>query len=231
MSPDVLGRVRHLRHAFGHLDGRDVLEAVVRTFPGKVAVTSSFGAEAAVLLDLVAQVDPTLPVIVLDTGALFDETLIYCRALTLRLGLSDVRMVHPEPADAAAAEELWLTDADRCCHLRKVLPLRRAVEGFEVLVDGRKRFHGGGREGISTIEVDLDGRIKVSPLARWSQPEIDDAFRLRDLPRHPLVADGYRSIGCWPCSRPVGADEPVRAGRWAGAAKTECGIHRVSKAL
>lgn len=220
-------RLGELQNAYGHLDGRELLEAFVGQFPGKVAVISSFGAEAVVLLDLVAQVDKALPVIFLDTDALFDETLDYQRQVSDQLGLTGVRVIRPDPADLKAAADLWEQDADRCCSLRKIIPLEKAVQGFEILVDGRKRFHGGGRETISTIEADAQGRVKVSPLARWDQDRIEAAFADRGLPRHPLVAQGYKSIGCWPCSRPVAPDEPVRAGRWAGAAKTECGIHRV----
>lgn len=226
---NVDAEVARLRAAHGDLDGVDLVAAMGREFPGELAVISSFGAETAVLLDLVAQWDRSVPVIFLDTGELFDETLDYQVRLTRRLGLADLRVVRPDPADLRDADELWRRDADRCCFLRKVLPLRRAVRGFQVLIDGRKQYHGGGRETLSTIEAGTGGVIKVAPLARWSPERIEEAYRLRDLPRHPLTVQGYRSIGCWPCSRPTSSDEPVRAGRWAGAAKTECGIHRISK--
>ncbi|HLN24472.1 MAG TPA: phosphoadenylyl-sulfate reductase [Patescibacteria group bacterium] len=221
--------ITRLREAYGDLDGDELLAAMLREFPGSLAVVSSFGAESAVLLDLVAQVDASLPVIFLDTAALFDETIAYRQDLTQRLGLTGVRVVRPLAEDIERSDELWRTDPDACCHLRKVLPLAQATKGFKALVDGRKRFHGGGREDIHTIETSDDGVVKISPLARWSQERIDAAFIERDLPRHPLVAQGYRSIGCWPCSRPTLPGEPVRAGRWAGAAKSECGIHKVSK--
>ncbi|PKU24775.1 phosphoadenylyl-sulfate reductase [Telmatospirillum siberiense] len=221
--------VARLRGAHGDLDGLDLIAAMRREFPQSLAVISSFGAEAAVLLDLVAQCDKTIPVIFLDTGELFDETLAYQVRLTEVLGLRNLRVIRPDPEDVKKADELWLTDADACCNLRKVQPLRRAVRGFRALIDGRKQYHGGGRESLSTIEAGAGEVVKIAPLARWSQQRIDEAFRLRKLPAHPLVAQGYHSIGCWPCSRPTGANEPVRAGRWAGAAKTECGIHRVSK--
>lgn len=220
-----------LRECHGHLDGKDLLVAMVQAFPGALAVTSSFGAEAVVLLDLVAQVDPSLPVLFLDTNELFDETVAYRDHVVARLGLTGLRIVRPGQEDLARAEDLWQSNADRCCYLRKVRPLERAVAegGFKVLVDGRKRFHGGGRETISPIEQSVDGLIKVSPLANWSHDRIEAVLAERNLPRHPLVAKGYPSIGCWPCSRPVLPGEPIRAGRWAGAAKTECGIHRTNK--
>jgi len=221
--------VTRLRRLHGDLNGQDLLAAMRREFPRSLAVISSFGAETAVLLDLVARVDRTIPVIFLDTGELFDETLAYRVQLTESLGLSDVRVIQPDPLDARRAEELWRTDPDACCRLRKVLPLERAIKGFRALIDGRKQFHGDDRQALRTIEVGLDGVVKISPLARWSEEDVETAFEARHLPRHPLRAMGYRSIGCWPCSRPVRAGEPVRAGRWAGAAKTECGIHRVNK--
>ncbi|HIJ38225.1 MAG TPA: phosphoadenylyl-sulfate reductase [Rhodospirillaceae bacterium] len=218
-----------LRQAFGSLDGKELVRAICAEFPGKVAVTSSFGAEAAVLLDLVAQIDPDLPVLFFDTEALFDETLSYQQQLTQSLGLRNLRVIRPAAEDLKTADELWRRDVDQCCHLRKVLPLARVVHAFKVLLDGRKQFHGGAREKIETIEEGPEGLIKVSPLARWREADIEAAFVERSLPRHPLVAQGYRSIGCWPCSRPTLPGEPVRAGRWAGAAKTECGIHNMKK--
>lgn len=210
--------------ALGQLDGKELIAAVARDYAGRIAVTSSFGAESAVLLDLVAQVDPALPVIFLDTGELFDETLDYRYALERKLGLSNIRVVRPTDEDRKEADELWRTDTDRCCELRKVRPLAKAVVGFAALIDGRKRAHGFDRDAVPTVQL-AGGVVKISPLASWTEADIEAHFRARDLPRHPLVAQGYRSIGCWPCTRPTKPGEPARAGRWAGSAKTECGIH------
>jgi len=225
-------RVAELRLAYGHLPALDLLQAMVRReFPGRIAVTSSFGAESAVLLDLVAQVDPHTPVIFLDTDALFDETVSYYQDLQRRLGLTDVRCVRPSDTELRAADNLWHSDVETCCHLRKVLPMQRATAGFHALIDGRKGFHGAERASIEAIEPGAGGVAKISPLVRWTAADIDNAFAERNLPRHPLVAKGYRSIGCWPCTRPVAEGEPVRAGRWPGAAKTECGIHTLKWAI
>ena len=225
----MVERVAGLRQAYGHLDDLDLLAAMRGEFRGGLAVISSFGAESAVMLDLVSQVDKALPVIFLDTGELFDETLAYQVDLTRRLGLTGVRIIRPAAEDVSRADRLWCSDADGCCRLRKVLPLERATADFQALADGRKRFHGGGRDVVQTIEAGDDGMVKISPLARWTEEQINAVFAARGLPRHPLTRQGYRSIGCWPCSRPTGADNSPRAGRWAGAAKTECGIHKVSK--
>lgn len=226
MSPLDLGSVDtdRLMRDYGQLEGRELLQALVRELPGRLAVTSSFGAESAVLLALAAEVDPALPVIFLDTGELFDETLAYRYQLERTLGLTNVVTVRPTDEERLQAEELWRTDPDLCCELRKVRPLARAVRGYAALVDGRKRAHGFQRGEVPTVQV-VGGTIKVSPLAHWGEEQIEAAFVARGLPRHPLVAQGYRSIGCWPCTRPTAPGESPRAGRWAGMAKTECGIH------
>ena len=221
-------RVRALNAAWRDVPTPEVLRhAVTEAFPGRTALLSSFGAEAAVALHLLAQVAPSTPVLFLDTGLHFGQTLPHRDALAARLGLTDVRTV--ASADAAAVDprgDLWRRDPDACCDLRKVRPLAAAVAGFDCLVGGRKRFHGAGRARLPLYEV-TDGQVRLNLLADWDGPRLE-AYRLaHDLPQHPLVAQGYRSIGCWPCSQPSddAADGGVRGGRWAGQAKTECGIH------
>ncbi|MGC8476679.1 MAG: phosphoadenylyl-sulfate reductase [Acetobacteraceae bacterium] len=194
-------------------------------FAGRIALVSSFGAESAVLLHLVAGIDPTLPVIFLDTGQLFAETLAYRDRLVARFGLRDVRTAGPGPL-ADPAGTLWREDPDRCCGIRKVQPLEDALAPFDAWISGRKRYHGGERAALSPVEFGADWRIRINPLAAWSAADIAACFAAHDLPAHPLLARGYRSIGCAPCTRPVGDDEAPRAGRWAGQAKSECGIHR-----
>jgi phosphoadenosine phosphosulfate reductase len=222
MSAGDIGRLR-ARH--GHRDGADLIAALRDDYGEKFGVISSFGIESAVLLDLVASVDKAIPVIFLDTGELFDETHAYCAKLVASMGLTDLRHILPNDEELAEAEELWRSDTNRCCFLRKVAPLHRAAEGFAVLADGRKRFHGADRARLSTFEEGALGVIKVSPLARWSETEIKDHFRNRALPAHPLAAQGFRSVGCWPCSRAAQPGEGPRDGRWAGSGKAECGIH------
>ena len=221
-------RVRALREAYGRLGGLELVRVVIeKEFPGRIALVSAFGAESAVLLDLVAQVDPATPVIFLETGKLFSETLAYRDALAARLGLADVRSVRPDAAAIAGHDpdgNLWQRRPDACCRLRKVLPLETALSGFEAWITGRKRFHGGDRSHLPTIEA-LDGWIKINPLAGWSHAEVDAAITARNLPRHPLAMEGYLSIGCQPCTRKSAPSESIRAGRWAGTEKTECGIH------
>ena len=199
-----------------------------RAFPRRIALVSSFGTESAVLLHLVAAIDPAAPVVFLDTGKLFPETLAYRDALVARLGLRDVRSVKPgAPALAMAdpAGTLWQTDPDICCWRRKVEPLDEALAGFPAWITGRKRFQGGQRGALPLIEHEPDGRVKVNPLVSWPAERLDHYMAEHALPRHPLEARGYRSIGCAPCTRPIAPGEDPRAGRWAGRGKTECGIH------
>lgn len=213
---------------YGDAETPALLEAMIRReFPRRLAVVSSFGTESAVLLDLVASIDPATPVIFLATGKHFRETLDYAETLSRRLGLTDVRPIAPDPLDIAdedAGGRLWRTNPDLCCHIRKVVPLQRALVGFDAWVNGRKRFQGATRADIETIEAE-GGRIKLNPLAGWSAADIEAAYEFRDLPRHPLEREGYASIGCAPCTRSVPSGASRRAGRWSHLEKTECGIH------
>ena len=221
-------RLRDLTERYDKLDGEALLQPIIeREFPGRIALVSSFGAEAGVLVHMVAQIDRGLPVIFLDTGKLFGETLRYRDRLARRLGLTDLRIVNPETAAVDAADPdgmLWESNPDACCGVRKVAPLRKALAGFDAWISGRKRFHGALRTFLPVLELS-GAKIKVNPLARWSKVRIEEEFARYDLPRHPLEADGFLSIGCVPCTGRVAPGEDHRAGRWAGRAKTECGIH------
>lgn len=206
---------------------RTVLEAAVESFGDKLALVSSFGAESAVLLHIAAQVKRDIPVLFLDTGMLFGQTLDYRKSLADRLGLTGVRDLRPAYNDLATGDpqaKLWQTDTDACCHIRKVLPLDRAIAEFDAWITGRKRFHGGDRLSLPVVEH-ADGKVKFNPLANWGKADLDAYAAEHDLPAHPLVAQGFPSIGCWPCTHPVEEGEDVRAGRWKGLDKTECGIH------
>jgi phosphoadenosine phosphosulfate reductase len=217
-----------LDRSYGGLEGVELLRAMSRdVFPGRLAVVASFGAESALLLALVAEVDASLPVIFLDTGQHFPETLAYRDLLEERLGLSDIRSVQPDMEARRRADPddtLWRRDPDGCCHLRKVVPLQQALADFDAWVTGRKQYHGGGRDALRPIEA-AEGRIKINPLIHWDRDRVDRGFAELDLPRHPLESKGYLSIGCQPCTRAVMDEEDLRAGRWAGCGKSECGIH------
>jgi phosphoadenosine phosphosulfate reductase len=193
----------------------------------QLAVVSSFGTESAALLKVVADVDPAIPVVFLDTGWLFAETLAYRDTLIATLGLRDVRSIQPLADDLARHDpdsELWFADPDACCRIRKVEPLKRALSPFKAWINGRKRFQGGAR-AISPVVEDDGARLKFNPFANVSVEDIAAIYALAKLPAHPLAASGFRSIGCMPCTSRATADEDSRAGRWRGRGKTECGIH------
>ncbi len=217
-----------LIHRFGHLDGQALLEAMVGSvFPGRLAVVSSFGAESAVLLHMVAGIDRHVPVIFLETGKLFAETLAYRDRLVSQLGLKDVRSVRPDSEALSRHDpdgDLHRLDPDGCCRVRKVEPLEGALAGLQAWVTGRKRFQGGERVALPTLEP-AGWRLKINPLATWSRDDIVAYLDRQGLPRHPLEGQGFASIGCVPCTAPSGPGGGLRDGRWAGTAKTECGIH------
>lgn len=221
-----------LRARYGRLDGAELLAALLDGGPlgrGGTALVSSFGTESVVLLHMAASVDPAIPVIFLDTGKHFPATLAYRDRLVRLLGLEDVRAARPAASALARhdpAGDLSRHDPDTCCEIRKTDPLADALHGFQAWITGRKRFQGGLRERLDTIEEEPGtGRVKLNPLATWA-PERIEGYRLfHELPAHPLLERSYRSVGCEPCTRPVGAGEAARAGRWFGLDKTECGIH------
>ncbi len=224
-------RARSLAARFVSADAQEILaHAIEREFRGRIALVSSFGAESAALLHLVSEIDPATPVVFLDTQKHFAQTLSYRKKLVAQLGLTNVINVRPDSAAVAARDaggDLWKNDPDACCTLRKVAPLSDALKPFDAWITGRKQFHGGGRVNLPAFEAN-DTHIKVNPLIRWSKDDVAAYAVEHDLPLHPLVAQGYPSIGCWPCTHPVASGEDVRAGRWRGAAKTECGIHGVA---
>jgi phosphoadenosine phosphosulfate reductase len=202
------------------------LQAVGRE---KLALVSSFGTESAALLKVMADVDPAIPVIFLDTGWLFEETLAYRDTLITTLGLRDVRSIKPLEQTLSREDpdrELWFSDPDACCRIRKVEPLARALAPFSAWINGRKRFQGGVRAEMAVVEDD-GARLKFNPFANVEREEIEAIYRLAKLPPHPLLASGYQSVGCMPCSSRTAPGEDARAGRWRGRAKTECGIHTV----
>lgn len=207
---------------------QDILAGALREiFTGRIALVSSFGAESVVLLHLVASIDPSTPVLFLNTEKHFAQTLSYRKKLTATLGLTSVIDIHPDAAEKTAEDPdgtLWRRNADACCSLRKVRPLKSALDPFDAWITGRKQFHGGQRIELPVFDAAAP-HIKVNPLVTWTPSDVAAYIETHDLPTHPLVAQGYPSIGCWPCTHPVADGDEVRAGRWRGAAKTECGIH------
>ncbi|HWA22239.1 MAG TPA: phosphoadenylyl-sulfate reductase [Caulobacterales bacterium] len=223
-----LDRATKLAIAWEALAPQEILRrAIEQEFIGRIAMVSSFGAESASLLHMVAEIDPALPVLFIDTDKHFAQTLDYKDELAARLGLKDLRVETPEPAEVKAEDpkgDLWKRDPDACCALRKVRPNERALAGFDAWISGRKRHHGAARAHLPVVEHD-GIHFKVNPLVSWTPADIKAYVNAHDLPAHPLVADGYPSIGCWPCTSPAQGND-ARSGRWANSDKTECGIHR-----
>lgn len=221
-----------LNRMFRGSDTDEWLGAVLEgNLVGDIAIVSSFGAESAVLLHLVSQIDASVPVLFLETGKHFPETLAYRDLLVTRLDLNLVN-VYPDLEDLQARDESglrWSYDPDGCCELRKVRPLEKALSGFDASLTGRKAFQSSTRANLPRFEIDTSdaqGRFKINPLIDWDADRIAAYFEEHDLPRHPLVDRGFTSIGCSPCTRAVAPGEDPRAGRWAGWDKVECGIHK-----
>ncbi len=227
-----------LQTFFGHLDARELLSAMIKDeFKGQIALVSSFGAGSALLLSLVAEVEKNTPVLFLETEKHFSETLEYVETIKKKLGLTNVIFLKPRQELVTKIDpngDLWKTQPNRCCWMRKVEPLQRALDegGYKAIITGRKRYQTKQRHEMETIELNEDGRFRVNPLANWTKERSAEEFEKRNLPEHPLLAKGYLSIGCEPCTRPVKAGEDERAGRWAhtaelpgGEQKVECGIH------
>lgn len=225
-------RVADLNKRFAHHGATAVLERALRDPQvGRLTMVSSFGAESVALLHMVSVIDRTVPVIFIDTEMLFEETLTYQAELADRLGLTDLRIVRPDRDRVFLTDSdamLHRTDPDACCALRKTEPLDRALMPFDGWITGRKRYQGNTRAALEFFEAEADtGRMKVNPLAHWNKSDVQEYIVNNRLPRHPLVKQGYPSIGCAPCTSRVAPGEDERAGRWRGREKAECGIHFV----
>ena len=227
--PSVAERAAALNDRYRHHAAADVLSFALRDpMVGNAAVVSSFGAESVVLLHMLSVIDRTTPVLFVDTRMLFRETLDYQMEVAYKLGLTEVHRIRPDRSRLFAGDPdgiLHQFDPDACCALRKTQPLETALQPFEAWITGRKRYQGGRRAELDFFEPEGGSRIKVNPLTHWTRDDISDYIVNNRLPRHPLVARGYVSIGCEPCTTPIAPGEDPRAGRWRGRLKDECGIH------
>jgi phosphoadenosine phosphosulfate reductase len=229
---DIGARVDDLNERYRHHAAVAVMERALKDpAVGEVALVSSFGAESVVLLHMVSVIAPGTPVLFIDTQMLFAETLEYQQTLAEKLRLTDIRTIRA--ADSALNLDdpdgtLHQFDTDACCTLRKTVPLENALSGFDAWITGRKRYQGQTRAALDFFEVETETRMKINPLAHWGRDDLEEYIVQNRLPRHPLVAKGYPSIGCSPCTSPVKPGEDPRAGRWRNSAKTECGIHFIN---
>lgn len=213
------------------LTAQEILRlTLTEIFPSQIALSSSFGADSAVLLHMVSEINPHTPVIFLDTDRHFFQTTQYRNQLVKQLGLTNLINLKADPQEAKDFDPkgiLWQQSTDACCALRKVRPLNRVTDDYQAWITGRKRHQSATRTHMPLVE--WDGRnYKVNPLADWTSEDIKAYMAEHDLPPHPLVEQGYPSIGCFPCTKPVEEGQDARAGRWAGQEKTECGIHSVA---
>lgn len=224
----LIALVAELNRQTRHHSATDVIRAALEHITPLRLVTS-FGAESVALLHLTSMVDRNVPVLFVDTEMMFTETLVYQQEVAERLGLRNLR-IHRNAENAKFDPDgtLHKTNPDACCSLRKTQPLQNALTGCNGWLTGRKRFQSGTRAQLEFFEVEGDtGRIKVNPLAYWTAADVAEYIAENRLPRHPMVAQGYPSIGCAPCTSPVRAGEDIRAGRWRHSEKEECGIHFV----
>jgi phosphoadenosine phosphosulfate reductase len=224
VSTDVdLARLDQLSDSFEDAHPLDVLRWAGDQFGDELLVSASFG--DAVLVHLVSQAIPDAEVVLLDTGYLFAETKWFAERLRREFGLN-LRVVHPR---ADVEPDQWQHDPDGCCAARKVEPLQRALVGKRAWVTGLRRADSPTRADAPIVHLDpFRGVTKINPLATWSDAEVAHYTQIEQLPEHPLADRGYASIGCWPCTRSVAPGDDPRAGRWAGSAKTECGLHVVT---
>ncbi len=197
-----------------------------------VAMSTGFGASGIVLMHQISLIDPGIPVFYLDTDLLFDETYKLIGQLEARLGLSLIRVntaVSLEEQSRLYGDKLWETQPDKCCYIRKVLPLRSFLDDKKAWITGIRRDQSASRKHTPLFQWENELEVlKISPLAGWTEEEVWSYIRINDLPYNELHDNGYPSIGCWPCTRAVAESDDLRAGRWTGTSKTECGIHKIT---
>lgn len=216
-----------LNHLLEFLSAPEILKWTWATFGPDVVATSSFQTQSLPLLHMIAEVAPRMPVVFLDTGFHFQETLAFRDSVQRDLGLlvQEVTARGGHHGFLARFGELYRTNPDMCCYLNKVEPMERALGSARAWVTGIRRDQTGSRATIPILSHWRSRVLKVCPFARWTRDDVAEYRRRHRLPEHPLDALGYRSVGCSPCTRPVHGDEQEREGRWSGTSKTECGLH------
>ncbi len=205
-----------LNDLFEYASPESILHWAVGTFGDGLVASSSFQTQSLPLLHLIARTAPQIPILFLDTGFHFPETLAFRDRIT-RLWSLDLRVIRAPWSSG----EPYREDPDRCCHLHKVEPMKLALAGASAWISGLRRDQAATRTRTPILSQRSDGVYKISPVAYWTSQDVDDYIEANRLPRHPLEYVGYRSIGCAPCTLPA----TDRSGRWAGLSKTECGLH------
>jgi len=217
-----------LNARFEHTPAAEIVRWAWETFAPAVALSSSFQTQSVPLLHIVSQVCPEMPVLFLDTGFHFPETLAFRDALQARLGLNVINVrarITQSQLLQQYGEGLYRRDPDLCCYIHKVVPMQEALAELDAWIAGVRRDQTVTRQTLAFLEAEPTGRFKIHPLLNWTKEDVK-AYRQRyELPAHPLYERGYLSIGCAPCTRMVAVGEDERAGRWAGTGKQECGLH------
>ena len=209
---------------------QEIVAWAVREFAPRFAMTSSFGPESGVLLHILSRVDPSVPVLFLETGYHFPETLEYKAKLAALFGLTSVIDLRADPGEKTAfvakhSGVPYEKDPDGCCRINKVEPLERALKNYDAWMSGIRRQQTDQRKSIRIVEEYEGELFKISPLANFNSRDTWWYLKEHQIPQHPLFEKGYMSVGCWPCTRPIQAGDDERSGRWAGKDKKECGIH------
>lgn len=226
----ALKDVEKLNQDFETKKPQEIIAWAIKQFAGKIALTSSFGPESGTLLHMVSEIDKSVPVLFLETGYHFPETLEYKKKLTDRFGLTQVLDLKADTERKKKVVEEYQgvpyeKNPDLCCQINKVEPLDAALKNYSAWMSGIRRRQTDFRKSIRIIEEYEGGIYKISPLANFTSREAWWYLKEHQIPQHPLYEKGYLSIGCWPCTRPVQEGDDERSGRWAGKAKKECGIH------
>ena len=224
LSPEL---IKQMNDRFEKAHPKEILSWAADIFGDRVAAASSFQTQSIPLLHIISQTTPSLDVLFLDTGFHFPETLVYRDKLIKEMRLN-VRVIKPtieREQFLSNYGELYRSDPDLCCYYNKVLPMQKALAEYDAWVSGIRRDQTKERQNTPIIMLDTDGKYKINPLVNWTSQDIKLYRRNYNLPEHPLLEQGYTSIGCAPCTRPVRIGEDERSGRWAGQAKTECGLH------
>ena len=220
--------VEALADEFETRSAQDLLAWAVERFEGRIMLTCSWQHQSSILVDMLWRLGASIRIVELDTGLLFPETYATRERLIERY---DLRLERIDPLQTVEEQEategpaLWARDPDRCCHLRKVEPLERALVGTDAWITGIRRAQSVTRAGAKMLELDPRGVVKVQPLAAWTDEDVKGYLYAHDVPYNPLHDQGYPSIGCTHCTRAIRPGEDSRAGRWADAEKTECGLH------
>ncbi len=220
--------IPELNRRFEDVSAAQVIEWASERFMPRIAATSSFQTQSVALLHIISLVRPDLPVIFLDTGYHFPETLSFRDKLSESFGLN-LRIIRPRMSKHDLAEKygeaLYRRDPDLCCYINKVEPMQFALKELDAWISGIRREQTANRSGAQIVEALPDGRIKINPVATWSHSDLWSYIHKNNLPVHPLFGKGYLSIGCAPCTKPVTKDMDERSGRWSESSKTECGLH------